>query len=265
MGESLALARPGAGEHAASEHAASEHAASEHAAGAATLDPRRKLQLALSAIWLFDGILQYQPSMFTKAFPQMLGDSAHGNPGGLSVTECAELARRLGTDISRPALRSLVELTGGNPLAVLENLAGAARGHRGFEPERLTLGRVLEHAWGRVFAELPEDTQRALFVVATDGVSGGCHVATALGRLRLPLASLVPAERRGLVRALTSTGPGNTSVHRSFKTRTSPPAPSRWRCHRQYLASSCRHRSSRTGAGSCPGARTCPSRTGARR
>ncbi len=46
--------------------------------------------------------------------------------GGLSVTECADLARRLGADISPPALRSLVELTGGNPLAVLENLTAAA-------------------------------------------------------------------------------------------------------------------------------------------
>ena len=85
MGESLTLARPGAGEHAAGEHAASEHAASEHAAGAATLDPRRKLQLALGAAWLFDGILQYQPAMFTKAFPQMLGDSAHGNPAAVAA------------------------------------------------------------------------------------------------------------------------------------------------------------------------------------
>ncbi len=80
--------------------------------------------------------------------------------GGLSVTECADLARRLGADISPPALRSLVELTGGNPLAVLENLPTAAAGPTGpagpggigaigvFEPARLTLGRVLEHAWG---------------------------------------------------------------------------------------------------------------------
>jgi len=126
--------------------------------------------------------------------------------GGLSVTECADLARRLGADISPPALRSLVELTGGNPLAVLENLPAAAAGpggiggFGGFGPARLTLGRVLEHAWGRLFAELPEDTRRALFVVATDGVSGGCHVEAALGRLQLSLASLAPAECRGLVR-----------------------------------------------------------------
>ena len=44
------------------------------------LDPRRKLQLALAVIWLLDGILQYQPSMFTRAFPQMLADSSAGNP-----------------------------------------------------------------------------------------------------------------------------------------------------------------------------------------
>ena len=123
--------------------------------------------------------------------------------GGLSVTECADLARRLGAGISPPALRSLVELTGGNPLAVLENLPAAAAGPGGiggFESARLTLGRVLEHTWGRLFAELPEDTQRALFVVATDGASGGCHVEAALGRLQLSLASLAPAECRGLVR-----------------------------------------------------------------
>ncbi len=68
MSESIAAARTRA------------PAAGVPAAGAGTLEPRRKLQLALAAIWLLDGLLQYQPSMFTRAFPQMLGDSAHGNP-----------------------------------------------------------------------------------------------------------------------------------------------------------------------------------------
>jgi len=122
--------------------------------------------------------------------------------GGLSVAECAELARGLGADISGPALRSLVEMTGGNPLAVRENLTGASDGMGAFEPERLTLGAALENAWGRVFEELPEDTRHALFVVATDAVSGGRHVETALGTLRLSLGSLAPAERRGLVRTM---------------------------------------------------------------
>src|SRR3984957_11248950 len=46
----------------------------------AVLDTRRKLQLALAVIWLLDGILQYQPVMFTKAFPQMLTAAVAGNP-----------------------------------------------------------------------------------------------------------------------------------------------------------------------------------------
>jgi hypothetical protein len=45
-----------------------------------SLDGRRKLQLALGGLWLLDGILQFQPSMFTKAFPAMLAGTAAGNP-----------------------------------------------------------------------------------------------------------------------------------------------------------------------------------------
>ena len=43
-------------------------------------DARRALQLALAAIWLLDGVLQYQSFMFTKAFGQMLAGTAAGNP-----------------------------------------------------------------------------------------------------------------------------------------------------------------------------------------
>jgi hypothetical protein len=46
----------------------------------AVLDPRRKLQLALGVIWLLDGVLQFQPFMFSRGFPQMLAGSAQGNP-----------------------------------------------------------------------------------------------------------------------------------------------------------------------------------------
>jgi hypothetical protein len=49
-----------------------------------SLEPRRKLQLALGVIWLLDGVLQCQPFMFSKAFPQMLAEAAHGNPGFLA-------------------------------------------------------------------------------------------------------------------------------------------------------------------------------------
>ena len=52
------------------------------AAGAASagLDTRRMLQLGLAAIWLLDGVLQYQSFMFTKAFGQMIGATSSGNP-----------------------------------------------------------------------------------------------------------------------------------------------------------------------------------------
>ncbi len=44
------------------------------------LDGRRVLQLGLAAVWLLDGVLQYQSVFFTKAFGQMLAGAANGNP-----------------------------------------------------------------------------------------------------------------------------------------------------------------------------------------
>jgi len=49
------------------------------------VDLRRRLQLALGAIWLLDGLLQYQPAMFGKAFPSMLADAAAGNPAPVAT------------------------------------------------------------------------------------------------------------------------------------------------------------------------------------
>ena len=45
------------------------------------IDARRVLQLILAAIWLLDGLLQYQSSMYSTMFGDMIGDSATGNPG----------------------------------------------------------------------------------------------------------------------------------------------------------------------------------------
>ena len=52
--------------------------------GAATspgTDARRVLQLSLAAVWLLDGVLQFQSFMYTEAFGQMIGATAAGNPG----------------------------------------------------------------------------------------------------------------------------------------------------------------------------------------
>ena len=59
---------------------AGQASAPRREAAGATLDARRALQLALAAIWLLDGVLQYQPFMYTKAFAQMLAGTADGNP-----------------------------------------------------------------------------------------------------------------------------------------------------------------------------------------
>jgi hypothetical protein len=67
MSQSLAVAEPAARPAAAHERVAA-------------LDPRRALQLALGALWLLDGMLQFQPAMFGRGFPQMLAGSAQGNP-----------------------------------------------------------------------------------------------------------------------------------------------------------------------------------------
>jgi hypothetical protein len=54
------------------------------AAGTA-VDARRAAQLALAALWLLDGILQFQPFMFTKDFAAMtLAPVAGGNPAWIS-------------------------------------------------------------------------------------------------------------------------------------------------------------------------------------
>jgi hypothetical protein len=48
---------------------------------AAAPDARRVLQLALAGLWLLDGILQFQPYMFTTNFArQVLAPAAAGNP-----------------------------------------------------------------------------------------------------------------------------------------------------------------------------------------
>jgi hypothetical protein len=52
----------------------------EPVAARPSVDARRALQLVLAAIWLLDGVLQYQGFMFTKGFNQMLAGTADGNP-----------------------------------------------------------------------------------------------------------------------------------------------------------------------------------------
>ena len=52
---------------------------------AAEVLARRRLQLALAVIWLLDGVLQYQPFMFSRGFPLMLAGMAQGNPRAVAA------------------------------------------------------------------------------------------------------------------------------------------------------------------------------------
>jgi hypothetical protein len=56
-------------------------------------DARRWLQLGLAAIWLLDGVLQFQSFMFTRAFSGMLAGTAAGNPAFIAepITRAARL------------------------------------------------------------------------------------------------------------------------------------------------------------------------------
>lgn len=123
---------------------------------------------------------------------------------GLSYDDCAELARQRHIGIAADNLRSLVERSGGNPLAVLENLA-SQRG-LGSDPGdgQLVLHSSLNRAWGQVLDQLPAPTRRALFVVAARHGTGSADLGAVLDEIGLSLGSLEPAERRGLVRTTRS-------------------------------------------------------------
>jgi hypothetical protein len=59
-------------------------------------DARRRLQLALAALWLLDAVLQFQAVMFSRSFAQMLTGAAHGNPAFIAgpITWSAHLVEQ---------------------------------------------------------------------------------------------------------------------------------------------------------------------------
>jgi len=78
-------------------------------------DERRVLQLVLGTIWLFDGVLQLQPFMFTRQFgADMLAPTANGNPSPVahSVLWAARVISHhsVGTDAAFAAIQILLGL-----------------------------------------------------------------------------------------------------------------------------------------------------------
>jgi DNA-binding CsgD family transcriptional regulator len=99
--------------------------------------------------------------------------------------------------------RHLVEVTAGNPLALLELPRSLSEEQlRGAEPieEPLRLGPSLERTFSRRAAVLGEAARRALLVGAADGSGDLAAIGLALERLEVDRELLVRAEDDGLVR-----------------------------------------------------------------
>ncbi|MGH3909676.1 MAG: hypothetical protein ACRDRM_02500, partial [Pseudonocardiaceae bacterium] len=123
---------------------------------------------------------------------------------GLSTPECRALVASLQIEVSPGVLGKIVEQTGGNPLAVIETVRAAPpEGLRsgGGDFAGLALGPSLHRVWSGVIDGLPELTQVALFVLAASQSAAPGDLEPALADLGASLQDLVPAERRGLLRA----------------------------------------------------------------
>jgi hypothetical protein len=182
-----------------------------------SLDARRALQLALAAIWLLDGVLQYQGFMFTtgaNGFNGMLAGTASGNPAVIAdpITWDATLVGHhivllnaifatiqllLGLGIAfRPTVRIALAASILWSLGVWwlgEGLGGALNG--GASPLNGAPGAVIIYA---LLAVLLWPADRTVPVPYTAARAVGAHVARALWAvlwLSLAYFALTPANR----------------------------------------------------------------------
>jgi hypothetical protein len=199
---------------------------------AARLDARRALQLGLAAIWLLDGVLQYQSFMYTKAFGQMLAGTAQGNPSVIArpITWDATLVEHhlvllntifatiqllLGLGIAfRPTVRIALAASIAWAIGVWwfgEGLGGILDG--GASPLNGAPGAVIIYALIAVLL-WPADRDASARFVAARAV--GAHVARALWLvlwLSLAYFALTPANRapqavNGMIAGMDSGEPG---------------------------------------------------------
>jgi hypothetical protein len=199
---------------------------------AARLDARRALQLGLAAIWLLDGVLQYQSFMYTKGFGQMLAGTAQGNPSVIArpITWDATLVEHhlvlvntifatiqllLGLGIAfRPTARIALAASIAWAIGVWwfgEGLGGILDG--GASPLNGAPGAVIIYALLAVLLWPADRDVSARFVAAR---AVGAHVARALWLvlwLSLAYFALTPANRApqavsGMIAGLDSGEPG---------------------------------------------------------
>ena len=196
------------------------------------LDARRALQLLLAAIWLVDGVLQYQSFMYTKAFAQMLAGTAAGNPSVIArpITWDATLVEHhlvllntifatiqllLGLGIAfRPTVRIALAASIAWSLGVWwfgEGLGGVLNG--GASPLNGAPGAVILYA---LLAVLLWPSDRGTPAPFTAARAVGTHGARALWLvlwLSLAYFTLTPANRapqalNGMIGDMASGNPG---------------------------------------------------------
>jgi len=201
-------------------------------AAGSTIDARRALQLALASIWLIDGVLQYQPFMYSKAFAQMLAGTADGNPSviarpitwdatlvghhlALLNTLFATIQLLLGLGIAfRPTVRLALAASVAWSLGVWwfgEGLGGVLNGAA--SPLNGAPGAVILYA---LLAVLLWPSDRGTAAPFTAARAVGVHVARALWLvlwLSLAWFALTPANRApqamsGMISDMESGQPG---------------------------------------------------------
>jgi hypothetical protein len=199
---------------------------------AARLDTRRALQLGLAAIWLIDGVLQYQSFMYTKAFGQVLAATAPGNPSViarpitwdatlvehhlvLTNTIFATIQLLLGLGIAfRPTVRWALASSVAWSIGVWwfgEGLGGILNG--GASPLNGAPGAVIIYALIAVLLWPADRDVSAPFVAAR---AVGAHVARALWLvfwLSQAYFALTPGNRapqavNGMIASMNSGNPG---------------------------------------------------------
>jgi tetratricopeptide (TPR) repeat protein len=131
---------------------------------------------------------------------------------GLEPPAALELVAKAAKQLAPDTARALVDVTNGNPLALLElpqMLTAAQR--EGFEPlqEPLPASPALQQAYGRRLERLPPETRAMLLIAAASDSTELGVVRRAWELAGMELSRLEPAEHEGLVRI----GHGEVAFH----------------------------------------------------
>jgi len=144
--------------------------------------------------------------LFAARDPEVRRFDAAGLPelqlAGLDAGAAADLLTARSGRLADPVRDRLLQVAGGNPLALVElpaMLDPAQLAGRAPLPDPLPVGVRVERAFADRVRRLPETTRTALLVVAADDTGEMATVVRAGERLGLEARALGPAEAAGLV------------------------------------------------------------------